>query len=388
MRKISIRKPITVILTFEGLASSALGCYGSSWNETPSIDELAAGGVVWDRWTSPDERRGHLLSRWISESGRVLSAHAIDRDSVFVSDDVDFPRSDQSLPFSSSIKLSPSPSSSFAESMHDTRYASTVAAAIDATTPDTRLLWIHSSFLRDQWDAPATQQDAPNEEPSEPEEHPDPDEADVMPAGPSFALPENSTVPRIQCSDQDDPDMMFAWMNRYGDQVKMIDETLDWLRGTLSDRRLTIMVAGCSGFSLGENGWIGHECGPLRSCNTRLPMLVSAGGPLRIPTLHSAGGFSELLSRVLRKAPLATPAEWSQSDQEFTPVVETLSERASTAITSAKWFYVVDRITEIGASGTEKLYLKPDDVNDVNDVSRLRRDVLDQISTGQSTQDP
>lgn len=37
-----------VILSFDSLAASALGCYGNEWIETPNWDRLAASGVVFD----------------------------------------------------------------------------------------------------------------------------------------------------------------------------------------------------------------------------------------------------------------------------------------------------------------------------------------------------
>ena len=38
-----------VILSFDSLASNALGCYGNEWIETPNWDRLAADGIVFDR---------------------------------------------------------------------------------------------------------------------------------------------------------------------------------------------------------------------------------------------------------------------------------------------------------------------------------------------------
>ena len=71
----------------------------------------------------------------------------------------------------------------------------------------------------------------------------------------------------LSVSDDDDPDLLFAWMNRYANQVNTIDASIDWLLEALPDRRATLMLAGSSSFALGENGWIGHHCGPLRSCD-------------------------------------------------------------------------------------------------------------------------
>lgn len=43
-----------VVLTFDELAPSALGCYGNDWVETPHLDALAASGVIFDHCFARD----------------------------------------------------------------------------------------------------------------------------------------------------------------------------------------------------------------------------------------------------------------------------------------------------------------------------------------------
>ena len=51
----------------------------------------------------------------------------------------------------------------------------------------------------------------------------------------------------------------------------------------------------------------------------------------------------------------------------------TKSDRNTHAVTTPDWFYVQDHDL------SEHLYLKPDDIDDFNDVARLRPDIVEQL---------
>ncbi|MEZ6067674.1 MAG: hypothetical protein R3B90_18630 [Planctomycetaceae bacterium] len=76
----------SIVLTFDHLPLSLLGCYGASWIDTPGFDRLSAEGLTWDRlltsegrWLidgpaaqSPWELRGaDLLTRWVQHAAVV-----------------------------------------------------------------------------------------------------------------------------------------------------------------------------------------------------------------------------------------------------------------------------------------------------------------------------
>ena len=55
-----------IIVSLEGIAPQALSCYGCSWNQTPSLDRIAANGLLWDRLTANTDLPGNLFSSWTS----------------------------------------------------------------------------------------------------------------------------------------------------------------------------------------------------------------------------------------------------------------------------------------------------------------------------------
>lgn len=375
MVRISLRNPLTIVITLEGLSAASLGCYGCSWNQTPVIDSFAGHGVVWDRWTAHcDFDRGEIQS-CLTAASRLMETLPARGSSVLVCDD-DRLDLEGITAFDSVVHVSSEPPEKIAENLEQCRFAKTVATAIDQVQSETGLLWLHSRALVDFWDVPHHPVEVL--ESSEPVEFAEEqtDAAAGDSALPPYRLPDEVQVPAIELTPNDHPDLLFTWMQRYAEVVAAVDELIGVMADATAARRPTIIVAGVSGFSLGENGWIGHRVGPLRSPDIRLPMIVSAGGPLRVPGLTSTEAFAEILSRIADRKPPLDPAQWCQGDEPLEPALETRSDRAERAVTTAAWFYVRDS----ESMGRERLYLKPDDLADINDVSRLRREVVDALS--------
>ena len=374
----SSHPPLTVVITLEALATSPLGCYGCSWNQTPSIDRLAAAGIVADRWVSPNDRPGALIHMWLSSAASMLTTSEIRDRSVLVSDDPHLEMPQDSFGFGASVQLVQDATQLTANSDDEFAFARLAATGVERIGDHSRLLWLHSSALRDCWDVP----DAEVEETIDAEVERGEDEFEDEtigddPAIPPLELPQTTTPPRIEVSSDHHPDTTFAWMQRYAAQVRGLDEMIEMVQRALPQFDLTIVIAGVSGFSLGENGWIAHRDGSLRSAHFRLPLVISRQGPLRIPNLLSAATFPQLLRRLLNQQPLFTPQQWCADEDAFSPMIVTESERATTAITTPEWFFVVD--DDQTSNLCERLFLKPDDLADVNDVGRLRRDVIDQF---------
>jgi hypothetical protein len=85
-----------------------------------------------------------------------------------------------------------------------------------------------------------------------------------------------------------------------------------------------------------------------------------------------------LLERSVGRKSFVDPAEWCKMHGPFSPAVQTESNRAACAVTTPSWYYVREKGP--GGDDHERLFLKPDDVNDINDVARLRREVVEDLA--------
>ena len=57
-------KPL-IIVSLEGIAPNALSCYGCSWNQTPTLDEISSRGWIWDRLIAENDDPKELLKTWL-----------------------------------------------------------------------------------------------------------------------------------------------------------------------------------------------------------------------------------------------------------------------------------------------------------------------------------
>ncbi|MEO1615875.1 MAG: hypothetical protein AAFV88_08515 [Planctomycetota bacterium] len=366
MRKLSRNSPLTVVISAEGLATASLGCYGCSWNETPAIDRLASGGVVWDRWTATTDQPTGLITDWLKK----LSQQEIAKRSLLITDEPALETVDIKI-YKRQV-LERSGELVFQEDIQNTAFGRLFSEADRQLSRETSLLWIHTAAIRDLWDAPRNiEPDLVMREPQEEQVGEEPEEEKV-----AFQLPPTTMPPRHQRNHDDHPDLVFAWMQRYAEVIQLLDDLIAWSTEAWESRRPTFVVAGTSGFALGENGWIGHRLGPLRSCDIRLPLIVSGGGPIRVGELQGASAFCSILNRVVHREEVVTPESWCAPAED--KLVSTASDRAERAITTQSWFWVRDPIKP-ETLPEDRLFLKPDDQFDINDVSRLRPDVIDSL---------
>ena len=376
-RTLSERK--LIVLTFEGLVTSALGCYGSSWNSTPAVDRLASLGCVWDRWIAPSDDPREVFKRWMqTETGGEDWLHPWrhrGRTDLITDDpsliELGFANGfDDSCLIQQLDPLADRP----AEEIEATQLGQMVATAIDRSSrsPPWSLLWLHSRFLTQRWDAPRLMDDL-GEESVVPNE--DVELLQFEPTDELVSIPpvfEQVTPPQLRIEETSHPDLITSWMTTYGCQIQLIDDLIGVMLQAMDGQDTVVVLASTSGFSLGQNGWIGHRAGPLRSCHARLPLIISCDGPLRSMRLSSTDCLPELIRQLADPSrPLIDPDQWIQTDAEFEPRIVTQGD-GRYAVTTPNWFLVC-------ADQQQELFLKPDDVEDANNVSRLRTEVVNRI---------
>ena len=394
-----------IVISLDGLAGLALSPYGSSWNDTPELDRLAASGLTWDRVIVPSEETSETLHRcwthrigdqdWLQACRRFGRVELIAEQSATVTtawnelaDDVGF---------DACTLVEPELEPIAAEEIESTGLGQLFSALIDrlspdddgskAAAPDWAVLWLHSDLLTRHWDAPrwlfpvdrADDFEEP-EDPSDPATWESADgggDANTPPVAVTAPPPlwDSTTPPSLRITAADHPDTVTSWMQTYGCQVRLVDRLLSWVAEVIgrSDPDIGLAVVGTSGMALGQDGWIGHRAGPLRSPEIQVPTILHVPGsaPLRWPYLVS---LVDVMPHLVPGNRLATAASWGGTSRSGETEITTASFRAKRAVTTDRWFYVRD------LDDSSRLYLKPDDRDDVNDVANRCLDVVEGFS--------
>jgi len=424
-----------LLFSLEGFSPAALSCYGASWNRSESIDSLASTGTTWDRVITPVTDPLLQLNRWLTAG--IFSGG----DMTVVTDDDrigDLPSADGI----GELIVLPSRDEGVAESIEETAIASLVAIAAEQLAENPHV-WLHSRFLTRCWDAP---RDLFPLDPFDEEEMMPMDASEsiefefsgggaISGAGEDFAdagddvrpdvplILDRWRAPRERIRSGDDPDWIMAWMRTYGCQIRLVDTMLGLLSELAFEAGHTsTIVTGTSGFSLGQNGAIGHRTGPLRSCHLHVPLIIGGGGGrgglgmggIRDRRVRSADGLPDIVAALIDRPDSApvSPESWAAVAQENVSDENENDDNAVTtschgrpqSITTDDWFYVrhgaiaddpdstspdEDNADAGDSKPTDSepsfidsdghLFLKPDDLNDTNNVARLRPETADQF---------
>ncbi|RPH83758.1 MAG: hypothetical protein EHM77_01310 [Planctomycetaceae bacterium] len=393
-----------IVLSFDGLANLALGSYGSSWNSTPELDRLAAAGVIWDRAVVASEDLADTLTRlWTApmEGGTWVDAcHKRGAIELILSRD---PAGDaaettrladvaNSVGIDSCTVVEVESSADPAEEPELTILGQMFAALIDRLgspnpvadrSDDWAVLWLHSDFLIRQWDAPRwlfpiddEDEIAEPENPADEWLEPQVGDSGLSARGQIAETPPPlmGTVcpPACHLDAESHPDWATTWMQTYGCQIRLIDHWIGCLLDLLAEdgRRIGIAILGTSGFALGQGGCVGHRVGPIISPQIHVPVMIHTPGmaPLRWPALESLERVTRwLVPQVDHVAPpltgLASPPAWADAVAAQDTLIQTTSPRAAKTLTTHEWFFVRQH------DGRTRMFLKPDDRDDVNDIA-------------------
>lgn len=246
----------------------------------------------------------------------------------------------------------------------DTSLARVCAVAADAlATGHHRLVVVHLTSLGLVWDAPAAFRDA----------YVDPEDP------PAYA---GAAVPDLVVTDATDPDELVGIRQAFAGQLTLLDRCLDTLlervTAPVAGGGWGVLVAGLRGLPLGLHGRVGP--GPLAAYGelVHVPaLLVDPGGRMaaqRCGGLVTPGDLGATLVELSGGAAAARPAaepwrpaslggllaawRWHQRDRVVAAVA------AGPAIATAEWHAVAP-----GGSAAVRLFAKPDDYFEMNDVA-------------------
>ncbi len=327
----------TIVIAIDGLRASALGAYGQTAYETPSLDALAAESRTHDwvyaRTPDPADFYAALASQVTAEGSVLVTSDAKMTASIH-------PR------FGRVIDVQPTGYGEIAARIEDTQMAASWAEMVvrlfDAKEAGAGLVWLHARGLYGAWDAPAELMATLIDE-------------DDPPVVPSVTPPDQVTG---------DDDERFAASCRYAAQVMVFDPSvggcLELIEGLYEGEDYRLILLGLRGFPLGEHGRIGGVDERLYSEQQHVPLLVRDPGV--------AGRFDR------SAAPVALDAVVAALLAEAQPPRGAVLLHSTTArvVVTDEWLLRAPA----SAVETPELYVKPDDRWEQNDVASLEEEVV------------
>ncbi|MCI0357260.1 MAG: sulfatase-like hydrolase/transferase [Planctomycetaceae bacterium] len=371
-----------IVVVIDRLGARYLGPYGNTWLDTPQFNRLASQSLLCETALadSPDlalAYRAWWTGRHVLETAitpQSLLPHAARQaglSTVLVTDEPLVAELPGAASFAERIVLPAEPVSRAADEFELAGLGKLFLAAIERlrSASEPALVWIHSRGMAGPWDAPSAlrQQFA--------------DEDD--PAAPDFVDP-----PRTS-KHADDPDVLLGYVHAYAGQVALVDACLGSLLDALDDSTLReealLAVTSPRGYPLGEHSGIGGNdlYGELLEVPLWLRLPGGVGALARTQRLvqpcdlaatliqwldlppQSAGGFATSLLPIVYGEDMP-PRELAAA-----------SGREEWAVRSPAWLL---RSAVVDDEVYRKLFAKPDDRWEVNEVASRCGEVVEQLA--------
>ncbi len=392
-----------IVLVARGLQLGALGCYGNQWLDTPSLDDLAAEGVVFDQHFA--DRADPAGARRAWRSGRYHLPRLDAAPDTGSDADLLVALRAQGIHTCLIVDASHPAPPEFTEGWYDVERVT----ATEETTPleatleavgtallklearDNWLLWIDLATPLPPWNVPEEFL-APyfTEEPIEDEE--EGAEVEAVESEPLTPVMDPATGP----IDPDDDPLYLSVQTSYAAAVTYLDagvgqllEALDNLEG--GDELLLVFTSDV-GQNLGEHGAIGPVRAWLHDEIVHLPLLV------RLPAGAESGRRVSALTQAVDLA--ATLADWfraplagahgcsvlplvrgeSEAIRPYACAGLQVGEAIEYALRTLEWAFLLPvRTSAEDAARTARLYVKPDDRWEVNDVLQHHPELADRL---------
>jgi len=358
--------PSAVVLAIDGLGAKHLGPYGNTWIETPAFNHLATQSLLIDGMYVPTPNREVTYEKWWRGTGETDLISTLNDGGIhtqLLTDEAELFDYSLSAKFSQQDKIDPPSGVRLADEWDETHTAKFFAQAIQAieATPKNSLLWLHSRGLQNPWDAPYGYRKQFV------------DEEDPEPSG-------SAQVPSLELHADYDPDTLHEIQCAYAGQIVLVDRCMAVLLSVIRDvaeqHGMMFLVSATAGFPVGEHlavGWkdpdlLYHEslCVPafLRYPDGKIAM-KRLGGLAEIPVLTESL-VEWLLNRRVKE---------SFGDRQFS----VSRSNGELLLRTPCWHVKFSQLTENRDEDIQlsQLYLKPDDQNEVNDVSSRCEGVVD-----------
>lgn len=382
-----------LVIVADGLHLGAVGCYGSDWIETPTLDRLAAEGVVFDRHYAdrPDAegaRRSWRTGRYdfpipagpgaaAAEPADLLHRLRNGSATTFLIQDALRPTPDFfSAGWDHAVRLN----ADRVENVFDALRPAVVASLERLASFDHWLLWLDLTLLLPPWkfletlpehDSHETDEKKPGADAETIEEREEP-------------LPFLTHSPRGPLEDAGD--VLFPRLRRtYAAAVSFVDAGLADLLNELAKRtvyeELTILFTSGQGAVLGEHGIVGAYRPWLHEELIHVPLIVRLPGGAEagrhVPALTQALDLMPTLLELFQLPPapvdghslLPLTTGRCETVRPFACAGLQIDRAIEWALRTPEWAFLLPVAAEAGdLPRRPRLYVKPDDRWEVNDV--------------------
>jgi hypothetical protein len=404
-------------LVIDRLHAGYLGPYGNTWVQTPAFNRLAAESFTFDQMLidTPDLER---LYRSFWQGWHALCPHeppterrslvAALRESgvttAIMSDERRVIEHPLAVDFDEFIEIDPPWQPQIAEDIEQAHLAKCFAELIDwiPEASEPFFLWCHLASLGTAWDAPLNYRELYRDE-DDPE------------------VPTTADVPDRMLAENFDPDELLGVSQSYAGQVSLLDGCLDALLEELDEseagKNTLLIVTSSRGFPLGEHRRIGPCDEALYGELLHVPLFVRfpdrANAAARTQSLVEpadlwASLWQYLLGSPISRLALGTPNSRLALEDHQSPDWP-YSAKADREIgvpaspTALSWLPIIDqdasaprhdRLCMAGlqnerairtpawflrAAGEGELFVKPDDLFEVNNVSNRCLEIVESL---------
>lgn len=379
-----------LVLSVHGLQAAYLGCYGNPWIATPTLDALAAQGVVFDQHFADCANARAARRTWRdgrhhfpdpSHAGPPTGANA---------DLIELLRQ-RGVHTCLILDDSRPTATGFEAGWNEVARPATFDAVLEAAAAalerfgrrDDWLLWVDVAVLTPPWDtpeeflAPYFQEEPPDDEEGEEEDEEVPEEEQEL-------LTPLSTLPIGRIDTEDD--LLFQRLQAsYAGAVTRLDDGIGRLLERLNavdaaDEALVVLTADC-GLALGEHGVAGLASPRAHEETTHLPLILCLPGAdeagRRVAALTQAADLAPTLADVFEvELPSAhgrtlLPLVYGDRE-EIRPYVCSaahVGDEAEWSLRTLNWaFFLPVGSHADGSPSTPRLHVRPDDRREVNNV--------------------